>query len=105
MADCDENSPPLPARQCSQSKCKKTLHTEYQFKSCEQCRERDKLAKQKKWQCDKENKEARKCPHLAVNDNPSEVIEVDSGTSDDESDCEVSNLCAHSNLKPLTYHT
>ena len=86
----DENSPPQPTRQCSQSKCKKVLDTGYQFKSCERCRDRDKLAKQKKRQRDKENKESFKRPRLEANYNSAEMIEIDLGTSDDEQDSKVS---------------
>jgi hypothetical protein len=87
----DENFPPQPTRQCSQSKCKHILDAGYQFKSCEQCREHDKLAKQKKRQRDKENKESLKRPWLEANYDSPEVIEIDSGTSDDEHDSKVSN--------------
>ena len=87
----DENSAPQPIRQCSQSKCKNILDAGYQFKSCDQCRERDKLAKQKKRQRDKENKESLKRPRLAVDYDSPEVIEIDSGTSDDERDSKVSS--------------
>lgn len=84
----DENSQSS-TRQCSQSKCKKNLDTGYQFKSCEQCRERDKHAKQKKRQRDKENKESLKRPRLTAS--TPEVIEIDSGSSDDERNRTVSN--------------
>ena len=85
----DENSQSSGTRQCSQSKCKKILDTGYQFKSCEQCRERDKHAKQKKRQRDKENKESLKRPWLIASS--PEVIEIESGSSDDERNHTVSN--------------
>jgi hypothetical protein len=88
--DSDENSTPQPRRLCSQSKCKKTLDAGYQFRSCEQCRERDKVAKQRKRQREKEEKEARKRPRttLAANGNCPEVVVIDSDTerSDNESE-------------------
>jgi hypothetical protein len=94
--DLDENSTPQLPRLCSQSKCNKTLDAGYQFRSCEQCRERDKAAKRRKRQREKEEKEARKRPRMTsesmtANGNCPEVIVIDSDTerSDNESNREV----------------
>ena len=86
MADVDDNSTPQPPRICSQSKCRKVLDASYQFKSCEQCREHDKAAKQRKRQREKENKEARKRLKMTanLNGNCPEVIVIDAESSDDD---------------------
>ena len=89
--DLDENSTPQLPRICSQSKCKKTLDAGYQFRSCQQCRERDKVAKQRKRQREKEEKEVRKRPRMTsttADGNCPDVIVIDSDgeRSNNESD-------------------
>jgi hypothetical protein len=56
----DENIPPSSSRQCSQSKCKATLPNDYKWKSCERCRERDRVAKKKKRQHENDDNIPRK---------------------------------------------
>ena len=56
----DENIPPSSSRQCSQSKCKITLPDGYKWKSCQGCREKDKLAKRQKRRHEDEDNIPRK---------------------------------------------
>ena len=85
MADVDENSTLQPPWICSQSKCRKVLDAGYQFKSCKQCREHDKVAKQWKQQREKEDKEAWKRLKMTDSSNCPEVIVIDADSSDNES--------------------